>query len=230
MSNKYKFSDELNIRLVRGIEKGYSEYAELRSEKRKQLRVSGAYAWVKGNHIEDQVSRELDDYDIQYNIDKAGYTWEYLKFNNTDEKYLFLIKNANIIRGKSRGNPRIDSLNADNYLAELSKINSKVRNEEFQESEQGTLEFLDLESLPQEEKKDIAKLNEQYERFYILSYSIDRHTRMLLSVDLWMPESQGENKVSMIKIDSLGQYLGNIGSDINITAIHELSMYPAEEE
>ena len=60
----YKFSEELNVRLVRGIEKGYSDYAEVRREKRDELLVSGAYAWVKGNHIEDQVARELKEIGI----------------------------------------------------------------------------------------------------------------------------------------------------------------------
>ena len=30
----YKFNEELNIRLVKGIEKGYSDYAEVRVEKK----------------------------------------------------------------------------------------------------------------------------------------------------------------------------------------------------
>lgn len=69
----YKFSEELNIRLVKGIEQGYSDYAEVRREKRAELLVSSAYAWVKGNHIEDRVARELQDFGINFKSEKAGY-------------------------------------------------------------------------------------------------------------------------------------------------------------
>lgn len=225
----YKFSDELNIRLVKGIEQGYSDYAEVRKEKREELLVSGAYAWVKGNHIENQVARELQEIGIDFKKEKAGYTWEYLSFNEPREKHLFLIRNVSIIKGKLT-NPRLDNSNPENYLVEKSKINSSVDFDEVKGSKQGTLKFLDLGIYPASaEDEDIVKLKKQYKHFYILTYSIDPESRMLMAIDLWMPEFIANSKVEMIQIDSLTEYIGQTGADINLEAISEL-VYVSEED
>ena len=44
---------------------------------------------------------------------------------------------------------------------------------------------------------------DQYKHFYILTYTIDPDSRMLKSVDLWMPEYKKDSKVELVKIDSL---------------------------
>lgn len=224
----FKFDEELNIRLVRGIEKGYSGYAEVRREKRNELRISGAYAWVKGNHIEDQVANELVEIGMEINWEKAGYTWGYLSFTNTNEKYMMLIKNATIIRGKSK-RPILEAQNPENYLVELSKINSHVDFDEVKGSKQGVLE-LDFQTLPVPmEDENIEELKKEYKHFYILTYSIDQESKMLSSIDLWMPEFIKKNIVEMVQIDSLKGYLGQTGADINLEAINELTSVPEEE-
>lgn len=204
----YKFSEDINRSLVRGIENGYSNYAEIRSEKRKSLLVSGAYAWVKGNHIEDQVAKELSELNIEFTIEKAGYSWEYLQFNDTDKKIMFLIKGANIIKDKM-----LDTQNSENYLVNLSQINSDVNFGEIHGSEQGTIEFHDLpptiNTINNMNNINIDTLKKQYDQFYILTYNIDRESRMLSDVDLWLPDFQGDSKVEMVKVDSLSEYLDN---------------------
>ena len=224
----YKFGEELNIQLVKGIEQGYSDYAEVRAEKRKELHVSGAYAWVKGNHIEDQVARELQVMGIDFKKEKAGYSWEYLSFAEPKEKYLFLIRNISIIKGKST-NPTLDITNPENYLVEKSKINTEVDFDELKGSKQGTFKFVDLPFIPlSTDDESIEKLKKEYKHFYILTYSIQPETQMLMSIDLWMPEFISNHKVDMIQIDSLTGYIGQTGADVNIGAISEL-VHVAEE-
>lgn len=225
----YKFSEELNARMVKGIEQGYSDYAEVRREKRDELLVSSAYAWVKGNHIEDQVARELQDLGIDFQREKAGFAWEYLSFTEPDENHLILIKNVNIIKGKST-NPVLNALNPDNYLVKFSKINSRIDFDEIKGAKQGTLAFHDLQ-LPEVslEDEEPEKLRKQYKHFYILTYAIDPETRMLMDIDLWMPEFIKDSRVEMVKVDSLTKYIGQTGADINLEAIQEL-VHVSDEE
>lgn len=223
----HQFEDDVNRSLVRGIENGYSNYAKERSDKRKSLYVSGAYAWVKGNHIEDQVARELKKLNISYTKEKAGYTWEYLRFNDVDKKTMFLIKGANIIKDRAHQSI-LDTDNPENYLVELSQINSDIDFSEIHGFEQGTMELFDLPNMMLDNNKMDA-LKKEYNKFYILTYNIDIESRMLSRVDLWMPDFQGDCKVEMVKVDSLSEYLGNSGAEINRDAINELSKSPEEE-
>ncbi|GKV66490.1 MULTISPECIES: hypothetical protein [unclassified Sporosarcina] len=225
----YKFDKELNFRLVKGIEHGYSDYAEVRRQKRNELLVSGAYAWVKGNHIEDRVARELKEIGMNFKKEKAGYTWEYLSFTESKKKHLIIIKNANIIRGKST-RPELDISNSENYLIERSKINAEIDFDEVRGSTQGILQFLELEMQPvMAESEDIEELKKQYKRFYILTYTIDPVSRMLMDIDLWMPEFKKDSKVEMVKIDTLTECLNETGDHVNLDAIRELVHIPDEE-
>ena len=225
----YKFSEDLNIRLVKGIEQGYSDYAEVRKEKREELYVSGAYAWVKGNHIEDQVARELEKIGIKFKKEKAGYTWEYLSFNEPKEKTLFLIRNISIIKGKP-AKPILDTSNPENYLVEKSKINSNVDFDGIKGSMQGAFKFIDLQiNPPSTEDENIEELRKEYKHFYILTYTIDSATQMLMDIDLWMPEFIANSKVEMVQIDSLTEHLNETAPYINLEAIRELVHAPEEE-
>lgn len=56
--------------------------------------VSGAYAWVKGNHIDHYVALACEQHGVESKLAKAGLTWQYLKFTHENEKILFIVKNA----------------------------------------------------------------------------------------------------------------------------------------
>lgn len=60
------------------------------------MNVSGAYAWTKGNHIDDQVSKIGKEKGLQFAIEKAGYTWEYLRFTVSEksEEYMIIVKST----------------------------------------------------------------------------------------------------------------------------------------
>lgn len=100
--NKFSLANELSQSIVDGILKGYKEYLDVRRRAQKDLKVSGAYAWVKGNHIDSSVDEACSNYNqVQSSIEKAGYTWEYLQFvlKDTQEKYLVIVK---IVEGSRR--------------------------------------------------------------------------------------------------------------------------------
>lgn len=124
----------------------------------------------------------------------------------------------------------LDALNPDNYLVKFSKINSKIDFDKIKGVKQGTLAFHDLQ-LPKvsTEDEEPEKLREQYKHFYILTYTIDPETRMLMDIDLWMPEFIKESRVEMVKVDSLTKYIGQTGADINLEAIQEL-VHVSDEE
>ncbi|QOS92059.1 hypothetical protein [Peribacillus sp. JNUCC41] len=225
----FKFSDELNLKLVRGIEKGYSSYAEERRAKRKEMKISSAYAWVKGNHIDHHVAEELEEIEIDFIKSKAGYTWGYLQFNDSKEKNLFLIKNANVIKNKL-GRHSLDTQNSDHYIVKLTHVNTNVDFKYLKKEEQGALEFLDLSPVIKSiDDLEVEELKMKFNKFYILTYSIDDENRMLSDISLWMPEFQGDSKVELYKVDSLNDYLGNSGISVNEEAIKELQDIPEEE-
>src|SRR4051794_38678881 len=91
--NDYKFPTSLSQNIVNGILDGYNNYLNERKQKKREMNISSAYAWVKGNHIEHAVSEQCKD-NIEYKPSKAGYTWGYLRFMNKEDKVLFIIKNS----------------------------------------------------------------------------------------------------------------------------------------
>lgn len=97
-------------------------------------------------------------------------------------------------------------------------------------AKQGTFKFMDLPIIPSStEDENIEALKKEYKHFYILTYSIQPESRMLMSIDLWMPEFIADHKVEMIQIDSLTGYIGRTGADVNLEAISEL-VHVAEED
>ncbi|KXA46405.1 MULTISPECIES: hypothetical protein [Staphylococcus] len=52
------FSTELKEEIVKGVVSGYKNYIEVRKEAFQTLVISGGYAYIKGNHIEDQVAKK----------------------------------------------------------------------------------------------------------------------------------------------------------------------------
>lgn len=54
----------------------------------------GAYAWVKGNHIDHHVAVQCEKLGVESKLSKAGVTWQYLQFSVDDIKTLFFIFRA----------------------------------------------------------------------------------------------------------------------------------------
>lgn len=214
---EYKFKDSLNQRIVDGILKGYKSYLKERKEKNEIMHVSTAYAWVKGNHIDHNTAESCKDEGVIFKEEKAGYTWGYLQF--IDKKSIFIIKSGN------RKSKYISSLDQDNYLVKLSKINSHIK---FPgESEQASLFQEDLTIFDENAglsltNEEVELLQSQYDRFYIVSYSLD-DAKMIKGITVGMPIPDTDRSFliddltnyinkSTVKIDS--EELLSIGKDV----------------
>lgn len=209
----YKLSSDLNQKIVDGIMEGYREYLDVRREK-STMKVSGAYAWVKGNHIDHHVAATCESYGVERKLAKAGLTWQYLQFKHGDDETLFIVKNARyfnpdqVNRGKDAlGNSRSKKIS---YMDELMKINSNINfnintPENQKDSVQLELVLLENVSLTEKDNEDISKINIDFKRFYIVSYEIDEG-QQISEIGLWMPNPVN-NKA--YHIDDLTAYLNS---------------------
>ncbi|GAA0444801.1 MAG: hypothetical protein ACQEWU_16180 [Bacillota bacterium] len=182
----YQFEEDIAQGIVDGILQGYKDYLAVRKEKKEELKISSAYAWVKGNHIDDSIARTVHEFGVTYNPSKAGYAWGYLQFKQEDEKILFIIKNGMKHGSKLPSNKKFNVEN--NYLSKLSQINrfadftsSKGKNNI---SEQMT--FDDFPINDEELEEEINQNANNFKRFYIVSYTIDEN-KMIASIDLLLP-------------------------------------------
>lgn len=188
-----KLDESMNKALVDGTLKGYLEYLDERKNKKQSMTVSGAYAWTKGNHIDDQVAKIGQEYNLQFKISKAGYSWEYLQFtvNENAESYLVIVKNAR--RVKKSFEDQKKKANKNHYLSNFSEINemplkNKTRNFVLQ-PEQIQLE-LNLEEARAVMNRKPLDISQEYSRFYIVTYEIDDRTKNIMSIQLTMPNPE----------------------------------------
>ena len=203
------FSEKLCQLIVDGIIKGYKDYLDVRKRAKEELIVSTAYAWVKGNHIDNSV------YDmccksgiLDYKIDKAGYTWEYLQFTleESGKKFLLFIKNS--IMMHQTFNEKIDQRKKNNYLYEYAGINNRVfqseditklKNEKVVQLE---LTFPEFEAI---KSKVPMSAPEGYDAFYIITYEIDSQSKMIKNVSLTQPN---QSDMSLYEIANLTPFIG----------------------
>lgn len=184
----------LEQQLVTGIMVGYKSYLGARRNAQEELAVSGAYAWVKGNHIDSSVKDSIQDLkSITTNLDKAGYTWEYLQFayDEGDGKALIIVKNTRSTDRNFDG--RRNSANHQNYLYEYAGINNPaVRSGELEgekENRQVQLElsFTEFEAIL---KNEVMEKPSGFDRFYIVTYEIDNISKMISTIKLTMPNQE----------------------------------------
>jgi len=212
----YKLAGELNQRIVDGLMEGYREYLDIRRERSRAMKVSGAYAWVKGNHIDDSVANACESYGVESKLAKAGLTWQYLQFKQLDEKVLFIVKNARyfdeeqVDMGKdAKGNTKDAKMS---YMTKLMDINldidfGVIKTEESNGSVQ--LELIEDLYLSEADDIAIAKIESNFNRFYIITYEIDE-SQLISKISLLMPNPVN-NKAYLI--DDLINY---------VNASHEL--------
>lgn len=178
---QYKFHENHSEIIVNAIVEGYRDYIEHRKDRHQKMEISSAFAWTKGNFIENKIAEVCGDLNFSYKKAKAGLTWDYLQFIHGDTKKLFLIKNAAYFnensfsqavlpnKDKSRGLRRT-------YLHELSKINQKLDfpashlDSEIDSQYSEQLSFFISEKQIEDELNQFKSL---YNEFHILTYKID---------------------------------------------------------
>lgn len=208
----YKFTDEMSASIVKGIMRGYKSYLNERIQKKKELIISSAYAWVQGNHIDHYVAMETKNLGINYIPSKAGYSWGYLQFQNINDKVLFLIKNGAAIKRnvtKKRANRE------DNYLEQMArKFNGKINfSSKTTVSEQLDLFRLydQIQVVPDLIESEIEELEDQIDRFYVVTYTLDEQ-KMISDISLCLPHP---DTFKLHRIDSLTRFIDII--DIEFT-------------
>lgn len=200
----YKLERQYNESIVDGIIEGYKSYLEVRKSVAKKLRIHGAYAWVKGNHIDHYVAEHCEPLGIESKISRAGVTWQYLQFTNAENNSLFLIRNAMYFNensvtkgkdahGKTRNNKSI-------YMNELMKINNDVNftaiEEQMNNPISKQLTLFDENRMEVISREEISGITSEYDKFYIVTYSIDEN-HLISQIKLWMPNPH-DNKAYLI--------------------------------
>lgn len=216
--DKFTLPDELNQLIVDGILKGYKDYLDVRRRAQKELKVSGAYAWVKGNHIDSSVDEICSNYDeIQSSIEKAGYAWEYLQFilKKSQEKYLVIVKNSRGITKTFNG--KIDRAKQENYLYEFAGINNSIiESKALQSTNSDKVIQLEL-SLPELDaiqKNTALEAPEGYDRFYVVTYEFEPQSKMISKVSLTLPS---QSEMTLVEV-------------VDLTPLIETSVYSISEE
>ena len=189
---------------------GYREYLDIRRERSRTMKVSGAYAWVKGNHIDDRVANACESYGVESKLSKAGLTWQYLQFKHLDGKTLFIVKNARyfdeeqVDKGKDAKGKTKDAKMS--YMSKLMDINldidfGVIKTEESNGPVQ--LELIEDLSLSEAGDMAISKIDSDFNRFYIITYEIDEN-QLISKISLLMPNPVN-NKAYLI--DDLIKYV-----------------------
>ncbi len=208
---EYLLPAQLNERIVDGIIEGYRDYLDVRRQKARELKVHGAYAWVKGNHIDHYVALSCEEYGVTSTLAKAGMTWQYLQFSHENEKILFIVKNARyfnieeVDKGRdAKGRTRESKAS---YMENLMNINGQVKFDEipakaFNRSIQ--LELLEDFQPVLLEGEDTKGLHTHFDRFYIATYNIGED-HQIAEIRLWMP-NPADNRAYLIS--ELTSYIG----------------------
>ncbi|MCF7758225.1 hypothetical protein MKY66_01255 [Paenibacillus sp. FSL R5-0766] len=183
---QYKFKSEHSQMLVDAIVEGYREYIDHRKDRKRNMKISSAFAWTKGNFIESKIADYCGEQGFTHKKSKAGLTWDYLQFTHEESKVLFLIKNAAYFNENSFSSAKLPT-GVDNkgafrtYLHDLSKINNDLEFSLIQprRNEHGELERVEQLSFPISEsqvsrvKEELEHLASTYNEFHILTYAID---------------------------------------------------------
>ncbi|WP_100489353.1 hypothetical protein [Sporolactobacillus pectinivorans] len=228
----------LEQQLVNGIMAGYKSYLGARRNAQDELAVSGAYAWVKGNHIDSSVKDSIQSLkSVSPNLDKAGYTWEYLQFtyDDGDGKALIIVKNARSTDRNFDGRP--GSATHQNYLYEYAGINNPA----FQSGElkgkrenrqiQLELSFPEFDAI---RKNEVMEKPSGFYRFYIVTYEIDDMSKMISTIKLTMPNQETMRLVEITDLTRLIRLSGVTFDEDELAAVKNdkipESVYSSEEQ
>lgn len=174
----YRFNEEDSEIIVKAIVEGYRDYIEHRRERDREMVISSAFAWTKGNFIESRVALDSSKLNITYHKAKAGLTWEYLQFSQGDTQKLFLIKNAAYFNENAFSkalSPNQNKSQQRTYLHELSKINQALQFPSSESSIKVVEDNIQLSWFVAENqiKEALEQIQSSYNEFHILTYELD---------------------------------------------------------
>ena len=180
---EHRFKQELVKRII----KGYKDYIQVRKNANETLKISDAYCYVKGNHIENQIAIHLEHL-FEHSKKKAGFSWKFLEFMKIDDSdnhvFSFVVKNEryfNENRVSYGRNPFQEETNEKKYLKELINKNKDVNTERVRSNFKKSYQ-LDANELLFNERKEERKAN-----FYIITYNIELTSEKSSSIKIWLP-------------------------------------------
>lgn len=187
---KYRLSSKVNQAIVDGILQGYKNYLIERREKKQSMHISDAYAWVRGNHIDDQVARECKELNIKFEKAKAGYSWGYLQYKLEDEKRMFIVKSGRYFN-KENYLKKNNNESKASYLDTLAKINDKIKFPENLIQEDDDLNQIQVTLFAEEVMRNLdeseeKKLKDEFDAFYIVIFEVDKH-HVISKIQLLLP-------------------------------------------
>lgn len=206
--NVFELNEGIYQAIVDGTLKGYLDYLDERKAKKKEMLVSGAYAWTKGNHIDDQVAKIGQSAGIDFTVEKASYTWEYLQFtlNEKADTFMLIVKNSRRIRQTFDGVIKKEK----NYLTDLADLNLPAFKETgltlLEKTEQIELELNYPEEIKAIQEGRSLAVEHACSRFYIVTYEINDDTKIIDSIHLMMPNSV---TMSLVSIKDLSTYMAS---------------------
>ena len=231
---QYRFDHKINQIVVDGILQGYKNFLEELREKQETMKISSAYAWVRGNHIDDQTATLCENVGIQYLYARAGYSWGYLQFTNEEERKMFIVKNGQYLdqtnvskrKGISTNSSSIQ-LNKNNYLYKLAQINHNVdlrRSIQLQLPLDGEIVVYENDTLIDIVDDDLQELQDKYDYFYIITYEVDR-SGMISRIQSLLPSPIDGRAY---EIEDLTKYIET--SDVDLTNIDTSIVYQGQEK
>ncbi|SNU07573.1 hypothetical protein SAMN05216470_1014 [Streptococcus equinus] len=207
MENTDVFSSEESQAIVNALLVGYRNHIDDRIQKSNELRVSGAFAWTKGNFL-DSALADSECFE-SWRKQKAGYSWEYLEFELQNEKYgdcLFILK------GSKRLDSSYNTKNKSQYLSEYAKINRGTV--EIIKKERGIVngQSVQLELFPKEDSNSAFDdvFQTQYQSFFIIRYETDENSKFV-KVEIVMPDEFG----NLYLIQDLSRYISSSNVEFN---------------
>lgn len=189
--------------IIRGIIVGYKDYINVRNEVNKKMYISEAYAFVRSNHIEDQVAKHVNN-EVDFAKKNAGPSWKYLEFGynykRDSESITFILQNEDYFNENNVTYGRNLVNNGNNkekqYMKPLVEKNKDINFSELEDDikkeHQLTAESILFKENNNRSNKNIVSY------FHIITYKIDKESRQLESIKLWLPNPD-TNQAIMIE-------------------------------
>lgn len=195
----FNFDAKFNEHILKGIVTGYKDYIKVKNHANSTMEISDAYAYVKANHIDDQVAKHVSKF-AEASRQNAGPSWKYLMFQLNDEStttgFKFILKNELYFNANNvtEGKKLIEDKKSVRYLEELIKNNKDVNFGKI-ENEFKVEHQISGESLLFNQPHDNHDKNNNEIKFIIITYGIDYSSKMLNAVKIWAPNPLNKKAV-----------------------------------
>lgn len=200
-----RLSQDIAQFITDGTMEGLTQYVKRRKEDARNMEISRAGAWLKGNYIDSAIARKRDELGIAVQHKMAGYSWEYLQFDIADTQNgsaSIIVKNFQTLNNSI--NTRKNKL--PDYLAKDSSVNIDILKKN-QDNFHKTEKYAQLELLPvMDVNADLKTSANQFDdnsKFYVVGYTLG-NDKNINDLKLFMPNPLTN---SLIEVDDWTKYI-----------------------